>query len=1164
MKIPRRSLITGSTALATLAAMRESAQADIKFTLFPFAASGAPTARTMPDRLAEIKNVKDFGADSTGSADSTTAIQNAVNWTSAANRGTIFFPTGSYKVSGPITFNTSGISIRFAGEGQGTSLFASSWTGGSTYMLDRHLGSPSNTGQVIIENMSFSPAGAGAIRVGSCNSVAIRNCLAPGITTEDSPGNSSQNVFIQSVKFSGTGLVMGGSGVVQGCDWINCDVAARMYGNGWAIYGGRIEDSNTAYLIGLDSGVATTFTGTVTNSGTPNDGSGVLHVNSGLTGTVKIWQELSDGGVNIPPGIFITGFLSGTPGGIGTYSLSNPTFTVSSQTINTIGNDIGASGFALHGGSTEGNLFGAVYAGTCSGFYHGSMGFLGHTNSGSGTNFPTQYHLIVGNNTSNGVFQGLFGAGDLADIAGGFVGTNTSRANLLFLACLLSKGSASSPTPVPVDWIFPTNAFTAQWMNCNTSPVWTFSQLPSGGNVLEGDQFSISDPNSNTQGANVTGSGSSGQVTGSLERHELDGGWQMTANPFTAFPFSASGANQVDRTLPARLQDIHDIRDFGAVGDGSTDDWAAIMACYNWERITILTTSSNLVASFTGVISSATFTGTISGNTLTTSGPTGTIAIGQTINGAGVTSCRITSGSGTSWVVNGSPQTVGPVAMATNCVLTATGGTSNLIAANDWLLNNGGTDASPSTLNSGTQISSSVGGGIFVLNSAQNFTSQAMMTVSATLNLASSLPNVPGLNAFDANNATVGGDGLTANTLTFFPYPTNQVKLQFVGGLVSSNDAMSFDNNGKGTIYFPPGNYFISKPIDFTAGKPSVIFTGDLGISTITGGFNDFIFKQLLSNSEIVEISGLNVVNTHATGGGIRLGGCTVGIIRDCTVTANRGLNDYNDDVNHGQGYSGSLEITMENCDINPGSHVSGSYGIARQGDGPITNCRFINCASGFQCSGGEGAQVLLGCYFETCGTAITLNLGPDGGTNVASAVVAAGCWIKNCSIGINVNASTSICSLLGIRIEGTNGQAPGGGNPQYGIINGQITSGFLSQSLIAGVTVVGNFAQAGIQSYGRNSFIEGPAFLGVGDSSSNPFVFDPTGAVYLPTQIACSARHIYTVATLPIGNDNGQQIPVSDGTNGLAWGATLIGTGTHTTHYLGQWNGSNWTVMGQ
>ena len=136
--------------------------------------------------------------------------------------------------------------------------------------------------------MRINDGGQGAIRVGSCNSVVIRNCLGANITTEDSAGNSSQNIFLQNVIFAGGGLVMGGSGVVEGCDWSDyLGVGAQMYGNGWVMFGNRFERGNTAYQIGLDSA----------------------------------------------------------------------------------GTDQGASGWAICGGSMEGNWTGMDLAGTCTGFY---------------------------------------------------------------------------------------------------------------------------------------------------------------------------------------------------------------------------------------------------------------------------------------------------------------------------------------------------------------------------------------------------------------------------------------------------------------------------------------------------------------------------------------------------------------------------------------------------------------------------------------------------------------------------------------------------------------------------------------------------------------------------------------------------------------------------
>jgi hypothetical protein len=67
-----------------------------------------------------------------------------------------------------------------------------------------------------------------------------------------------------------------------------------------------------------------------------------------------------------------------------------------------------------------------------------------------------------------------------------------------------------------------------------------------------------------------------------------------------------------------------------------------------------------------GLQVAASFTGSISGTTLTVSGVTGTIAIGQILQGAGVTfGTIITAGSGTSWTVNQS-QTVGSEAMTSD------------------------------------------------------------------------------------------------------------------------------------------------------------------------------------------------------------------------------------------------------------------------------------------------------------------------------------------------------------------------------------------------------------------------------------------------------------------------------------------------------------------
>ena len=72
-----KGALSAGVGLGTLALFQQRASADTPFTAFAFAATGAPTPRTMPDRLAEVINVKDFGAVGDGQTNDTAAIQAA-------------------------------------------------------------------------------------------------------------------------------------------------------------------------------------------------------------------------------------------------------------------------------------------------------------------------------------------------------------------------------------------------------------------------------------------------------------------------------------------------------------------------------------------------------------------------------------------------------------------------------------------------------------------------------------------------------------------------------------------------------------------------------------------------------------------------------------------------------------------------------------------------------------------------------------------------------------------------------------------------------------------------------------------------------------------------------------------------------------------------------
>lgn len=249
------------------------------FSLFAFPATGAPTSRTEPDRWADWKNVLDFGADPTGVADSTTAIQNAINWTANDQRGTIYFPLGSYKVTAALSLYFgagANQSIYLLGEGEGTIIFGTV----NGYTIDRY--DPTwvaESGIIIIEKMKVingsTTAATGAVRLGHTNGAVVRDCSISGMNgivlnqnelfgsgTDPlgAPQYLSENTLISNVTFGSPGerlpnsnaVVTGNGTTIINMDCSHWDCAVRQCGKGNNIVSGRFEENARGHIYGVD------------------------------------------------------------------------------------------------------------------------------------------------------------------------------------------------------------------------------------------------------------------------------------------------------------------------------------------------------------------------------------------------------------------------------------------------------------------------------------------------------------------------------------------------------------------------------------------------------------------------------------------------------------------------------------------------------------------------------------------------------------------------------------------------------------------------------------------------------------------------------------------------------------------------------------------------
>lgn len=267
MNLSRRGFLSGLAAVAIAAA---PAQANTVWTTFGFASTGSSTARTAPDRWADIKNILDFGADPSGVTDSATPILNAIiaaggQGVAPSVGGMVFVPPGNFTILSSLYSNAGYISI--VGADQHASVITAGHAG---FAIDQNGGEnsgPNRSGQIdriafLTVNNNYVSSGfdptVGAIRYNVPSaSVLIDHCNISGWNGVQAIGNSF-NGLINACEIAGPTL----PGSI-GCCIANWSINASSIGGFWVgvqvsgtggavLSGSRIESCATGVTFGLD------------------------------------------------------------------------------------------------------------------------------------------------------------------------------------------------------------------------------------------------------------------------------------------------------------------------------------------------------------------------------------------------------------------------------------------------------------------------------------------------------------------------------------------------------------------------------------------------------------------------------------------------------------------------------------------------------------------------------------------------------------------------------------------------------------------------------------------------------------------------------------------------------------------------------------------------
>ncbi len=244
---------------------------DTPFTTFPFRSTSGDTARTMPDRLDDVINVKDFGATGNGSTNDRVAIQAALDYAFtnsvgvvSPTRGAVYFPPGTYLIDAALNLESIQGQGRIYGAGTASSIIGDF----AGFLLDNDANNSNLVGgsiEFLTLKNSSTAANSGCIRYSSGYGALISHCNIKGhIGVQLGKRDDLDYMFdscIEHCNFlshgaypswdtGSIGILLGAENCVFNCSLQGWDVAVAVAGAECGIYNTRMESNNIGLKLG--------------------------------------------------------------------------------------------------------------------------------------------------------------------------------------------------------------------------------------------------------------------------------------------------------------------------------------------------------------------------------------------------------------------------------------------------------------------------------------------------------------------------------------------------------------------------------------------------------------------------------------------------------------------------------------------------------------------------------------------------------------------------------------------------------------------------------------------------------------------------------------------------------------------------------------------------